>query len=773
MGAATMRAVARSAFCVRTVPVLLFLGAVLAAPPAASQTPTPTPTPTVTPTPAPVTILPATTTLFGVVNGGQYDSSNIVVDPAGAVWTASGYPENVILRLSADRTTVKRWKMTTDATPGGLLREPDGTFWVTELGGFRIAKFDPINDTITEWPDAGRRPTAIADNPDGTLWLPETSGALTKFDPATGKFVYFRGPTVFSLTYPWVDPDGTLWSCDFLADSIVRFSPDGSHVTQWPFPFGGSSPAKIRRLSDGAFWITLFTSSQIARFDPDTAEFKVFDITLGAEPFDILEYRGRILYSDQFTGNIGFLDPSAATPSQTATLTPLDAATTSTRASSNPNVTALTTTEDPITGPSPNFTAGTSSLGVTEYPVGTGNLVWGIAVDERRGRIFFGTNANVGALEPPVGIPGDLYFPAAASVGVPGSDWKTQFIIWNRGTPLDATGMLQPLSLVERLLPDTWIAGFSPAATITLGPNTMQSQADPIGNEMAAPGSFGALKFSASGPLTDYLGFARIYRTRLEGGTWGYAQNGQTVDAALAPGDTGFFFAAPDPAVQRTNGGMLVVESSTGTISIVDPDGNTRLTYSYDWPQGYRIQSSSVFSAFGLDPIPSARISVSPATGRVLVFGVSNDNVTNDPTGLDFFGPKSPAPSQHLLGVARSGGPMGATSRTDLQLYNPNAADATVTLAFHTTLPDGSAAPTPGVPMTTVTVKAGKVLTLADVLSLFGVDRTAGTLDVLSPDQPVVAFARVRANAASGGTFGYGTPGRQDSQAIAAGFHGA
>jgi hypothetical protein len=300
----------------------------------------------------------------------------------------------------------------------------------------------------------------------------------------------------------------------------------------------------------------------------------------------------------------------------------------------------------------------------------------------------------------------------------------------------------------------------------------MQSQADLIGNEMAAPGSFGALKFSPIGTPTDFFAFARIYRTRLEGGTWGYAQNGQTSDAALAAGDTGFFFAAPDPVVQRTNGGMLVVESSTGTISIVDPDGNTQLSYSYDWPQGYRIQSSTVFAAFGIDPIPSARIVVSPATGRVLVFGVSNDNVTNDPTGLDVFGPKSPAPSQHLLGVARSGGPMGATSRTDVQLFNPNAADATVTLGFHTTMPDGSAAPTPGVPMTTVTVRAGKVLTLTDVLALFGVDRTAGTLDVLSPDQPVVAFARVRANAASGGTFGYGTPGRQDSDAIAAGFHG-
>jgi hypothetical protein len=307
---------------------------------------------------------------------------------------------------------------------------------------------------------------------------------------------------------------------------------------------------------------------------------------------------------------------------------------------------------------------------------------------------------------------------------------------------------------------------------VTVDPNKLVSQADPIGNEMGAPESFGALRLSAVANGTDLFAFSRIYRTRAEGGTWGFARNGVTPAQALSAGDSGFFFAAPDPAVQRTNGGLVVVESSTGTISIVDPDGATRVSYFYDWPQGYRIQGSTVFASLGVNPIGSARIVVSPATGKVLVFGVSNDNVTNDPTGLDVFGPKSAATAQRLAGVARAGGPMGATSRTDVQLYNPGTAAATVTLAFHAAQPDGSTAPTPGVPMTTVTVAGGKVVTLADVLALLGVDRTAGTLDVLCPDQPVVAFARVRANAASGGTFGYGTPGQQASDAIAAGSRG-
>ena len=51
--------------------------------------------------------------------------------------------ERLAPKLSPDGTKSTRWTMPKDAAPSSLLRDPDGTFWLTELGGFHVANFDP------------------------------------------------------------------------------------------------------------------------------------------------------------------------------------------------------------------------------------------------------------------------------------------------------------------------------------------------------------------------------------------------------------------------------------------------------------------------------------------------------------------------------------------------------------------------------------------------------------------------------------------------------
>ncbi|MBI5443179.1 MAG: hypothetical protein HY900_18430, partial [Deltaproteobacteria bacterium] len=148
--------------------------------PAPTETPTPTPTPTVTPTP---TIVPAISIAgsagaIKIPNGLRYDASNMILEADGTIWTASAN-ENVLSRISADQKKVKKWTMPRDAAPSYLMEEPDGTFWVAQLGGFKVSRFDPATDELTEWADAARRPTAFVRGANGTLWLPETNGTLT------------------------------------------------------------------------------------------------------------------------------------------------------------------------------------------------------------------------------------------------------------------------------------------------------------------------------------------------------------------------------------------------------------------------------------------------------------------------------------------------------------------------------------------------------------------------------------------------------------------
>lgn len=735
-----------------------------AAGPLLAQTPTPTATATPTPTPAAGTFARASTQNYGFSNGLSYDGPNLVLDPDGSIWVASA-TENVIAKISPDGRQATRWTMPKDTAPQSLLREPDGTFWITELGGFKIGKFDPAAGTLTEWADFSRRPTALVKRADGKFWLPETSGALALFDPAAGSFTYFTSVSNFSLSYPYLDADGSLWTCDFVLGAILRFTPDGTKATRWPLPALGARPSKVFRGPDGALWISLYLAGQLGRFVPETNELKLYSVG-AASPFDLASYRGRIAYTEQFSGSIGFLDPATATPTDTKTLTPTELTmTVSPVRTSSPTVANVTSKTDDIQGTPASESVGISVSGVTVYPTGIGPA-FGMLIDEPRARIFFGTNGNVGTLRPPIPLTAsDHYYPAVASIsGQNGAVWKTQLVTWNRGRTPTATPTPTvsptpvPILYEERLLPNGWIAGFSPASSPVVDPNRMRVKDDPIGTEMQGPNSFGALRLTAINNASDFYSWARVYRQREDGGTYGFARNPVTAAEALAAGETGFLFSPPTTD-QRTNAGYLVVEAAKGTLAIVDADGAERFKAAFDWPSGWHVQASTIFSTAGLPRLASARVVFSVESGKLLPFGTSIDDVTNDPVDLHVFRPLRSSTIHWIPGVMRHAGPLGLSSATDLQLFNPGGAPAMVSVFLSPARELSSTGPSAGSPVAFTTVPAGRVVTLRDVFaSLLGVETAIGALAVVS-DAPIHVFARVTAPADGGGAYGFGLRG--------------
>ncbi len=724
---------------------------------------TPTPTPTATPTPVPFLQFPGSAASLGIPNGGRYDASNLVLKPDGTIWTASAN-ENVLARISPDGK-VRKWTMPKDAAPSHLLEEPDGTFWVAQLGGFKVSRFDPATEELTEWADAARRPTAFVKKADGKLWLPHTNGVLTTFDPATSTFVYWRttdpaNPLV-SLSYPYLDEDGSVWAGDFVRGGIVRIAPGGNTATRWQLPNSFVQPSKIIRGPDGALWISFHASAQIARFVPATAELKTVTVGAFVAPFDLKVYRSRILYSEQAAGEVGVLDPFGDLPSETATLESKELVLSSTTEVAVPTKTKLVAVDVTVEPASPIGVAGFGSPGLSRYPAVAG-IPYGLAIDEVRKRILVGATGEIVEILPPLPVTvNDHLYPAAASIaGAGGNRWATEVVAWNRGTPAE-DGTRSNTSVDGRLLPSDWIVGLSPGATLTVGPGKLVRQADPIAEEMDGADTAGALRFSPPTGATnfgDFFSWARVYTTREDGGTYGMGRNRVTGGDAVASGETGFLFTPPDADGQRVNAGLFVVEATRVGVSIVGPDGVLVAGPAVlDWPAGFQTQASTVFEVFGIAPVPSARIVFAVEKGRVLPFGTSIDTLTGDPIDLPFFGPRSTAQVQWFLAVERGGGPMGASSRTDLQLFNGAEVASTVSLGFRPARLAASAEPAAGPRFATLTVPAGRTLTVTDALKeLFGLEGVAGSVDVVS-DPPVFAFARVTAGDASGGRFGYGS----------------
>ncbi len=732
----------------RRVPVLFFLLSLSAA----AQSPTPTPTPTPPPNAVGVT---AAATVLAMPDTATYDSTNIVLDDDGSIWTASG-PTNRITHLSSDGSTIRSWDFPSSVTPSSLLKDTDGTFWFTELGGFNVGHFDPSTGTVTEWPDRFQRPTALYKRPDGKFWLPETGGPLALFDPASSTFTYYS-PTAYTLSYPWVDPDGSLFSCDFIYYGIVKFSPDGSTFTRWDLPTDlYYAPTKIKRMPDGALWISFWGSGQLGRFDDSAGVLQLFDLDAGAHPYDLQPYRGRILFGEQTTGSIGFFDPTVATPSSVVTITPFTGSTVLTTWQAISGTQTLSPVD---TAPTSFLTTASSGfqLGAeTMLPTTLGAAVWGITVDERRARIWFNTIAYVGQLLPPLPTgAADVYIPQARSApGPDGALYQTQTVSWNRATP-DANGVVSDLTPSELLLPNNWIAGFQPSTGLTVPAKQLVAQSDPIGTDMAAPGNVGAIRFTTATASTDLFVTARTVAAAAGGGTYGCAQRGLTAANALNPGDTGFLIVPPGDAANLVYAGVEVLNASTGSVSIYDPAGNNLATYHYDWPSGYQIEGATIWAAFGMGPVPGGRIVFSLATGNLLPFGMAFDATTGDPMTLDLLKVSNAAIAQTLSFLSRAGGPLGATSWTDLQIANPGTADATVSFSYRP-YSTGTASPPNPLPLPGVTVPAGQVVSLSDILASLGPGPLLGALDLFS-DQPVNAFARVRGSASGGGTYGLGS----------------
>ncbi len=259
----------------------------------------------------------------------------------------------------------------------------------------------------------------------------------------------------------------------------------------------------------------------------------------------------------------------------------------------------------------------------------------------------------------------------------------TQIVTWNRGTP-DSAGATHTMNQVERLLPDGWIAGWAPAGQQAIDAGKTFVQTDAVGADMNAPGALGSMRILSDHGADTFI-WSRVSVPAAGGGTLGAATNAALGTAAISAGDTGFLFAPADAAF-RTHAGVLVVTDAKGTISIVDAAGQTRASFPFDWPSGYRVQGTSIFDAFGMATLPSARVVCSVKTGSVLLFGTAYDPVSGDAVRLEQFRSGDVGLWPTLPGFVRGNGYTGT-----LQVFNPGTTSAHVGSPFR-------AAPAPARP---------------------------------------------------------------------------
>jgi virginiamycin B lyase len=186
---------------------------------------------------------------------GQVHALFGIIKPGPGRTVVFGLPQmNEIGTIDVDSKKFTRYTMPTPASfPVGVRTASDGSIWVGESLGMKIARIDPATGGIREYPLAG---------PGGILTgILEGLGHGTAGNPLPSPGPVAQGSDgdiYVAVSFP---------AATGLGYQIARLDPDTGDVAMWPTPSPASYPCDINPHEPGALWFGLLTPNRIGRLD--------------------------------------------------------------------------------------------------------------------------------------------------------------------------------------------------------------------------------------------------------------------------------------------------------------------------------------------------------------------------------------------------------------------------------------------------------------------------------------------------------------------------
>ena len=269
-----------------------------------------------------------------------------------------------------------------------------------------------------------------------------------------------------------------------------------------------------------------------------------------------------------------------------------------------------------------------------------------------------------------------------------------------------------------------------PPATRSIAPGGLLVVDHALQSLFGISADAGTLRVSSDQPLTGSLVTANVANPA---STYGVALSPVTERGLLRSGEVGHAPWVSQGGGYRTNVAAVLAEpSSTLVVSVFDAAGvllgrkEIRSTVPASW-------QVPVTDLIGPRDLPVGRVEFLFTSGRGTGYVVVNDDVTGD--GIAIQAPRQLSSEQLLDGVAKTAGANGTFWRTDARVLNPNEYPISISVD-----PLGLPAAAP----LTLSVAAGAILDLPDVLSRFGVSApAAGALRFRSSDTFLV-FGRTQ-----------------------------
>ncbi|MDA1256983.1 MAG: NHL repeat-containing protein [Chloroflexi bacterium] len=169
--------------------------------------------------------------------------------------------------------------------PVQMIRDAEGTLYVSDEGNHKIFKFKQDGTAVGEWGEEGsgegqmNRPSGIAFDADENLWVVDTLNHRVQKFNKDGRYISGfgskgSGPGEFDM--PWgiaVTGEGDILVADWHNDRVQRFTPDGEFIMEFGSSGSGDGefnrPAGVEVDHQGDIYVADRGNNRIQQFAPD------------------------------------------------------------------------------------------------------------------------------------------------------------------------------------------------------------------------------------------------------------------------------------------------------------------------------------------------------------------------------------------------------------------------------------------------------------------------------------------------------------------------
>lgn len=245
----------------------------------------------------------------------------ISIDSEDNIWFTMGgggfgnisYPAlNKVGKLTIDGD-LSVYSLPTEASgPSGLAVAPDGSIFVTELFGNKLAHLDARKHSIEEYPiptpDAW--PTGLSLRADGSVWFNCTKSNRIAWLTVEGLVRELPIPTNQTRSTGMVtDQNGDIWIAERDADKIGRLRLDGTFL-EYSLPTKHAKPTGMAIDSQGRIWFAERDADKIGVIEGDRVREYPLPSAHSAPFFPVIDRDGKVWFTEIFGNRIGMLEPS-------------------------------------------------------------------------------------------------------------------------------------------------------------------------------------------------------------------------------------------------------------------------------------------------------------------------------------------------------------------------------------------------------------------------------------------------------------------------------